>query len=315
MTFALSSNSSTADIAQAVNYLIGTQPGVNSVAVNQTTGAIVNPYTQQNLGYTNQYVWFAYGTSITGENFSFSPTNATWIGIRNTNDGSTSSTNPADYTWQQATYPFGTTNELYYSTIGGRQIQLSIADVSPGIAFVLAPIEQAVNLDIVTVSASSISTGTATTAITVTGNAQPNITSVGRLTSLSVTGNVGITGFYIGRGNLLTGVHAVTVTANAQPNITSVGNLTSVVVNGNATLNGNASIGNVNTGNISAGNVNGAAVRATTLSAQKIYSNTWQIQEVGGNLLFSSGATVVMSLSPSGNLVLLGNVVTNGTPS
>lgn len=66
--------------------------------------------------------------------------------------------------------------------------------------------------------------GSATVAGTVTNNAQPNITSVGTLTNLSVSGTA----------NLATIVGNI-ATAN-QPNITSVGNLTSLTVVGTATV-------------------------------------------------------------------------------
>jgi len=78
----------------------------------------------------------------------------------------------------------------------------------------------------------------ATTAGTVTTAAQGNITSVGTLTSLSVTGNVSAGN--INAGNLLTANYSTAViTTAAQPNITSVGTLSNLVVSGNATANGN----------------------------------------------------------------------------
>ena len=78
---------------------------------------------------------------------------------------------------------------------------------------------------------------------TLTTNAQPNITSVGTLTSLDVTGNItngNITGGNLVSANYVTG----TLTTNAQPNITSVGTLTSLAVTGNIT-NGNITGGNL----------------------------------------------------------------------
>jgi hypothetical protein len=70
------------------------------------------------------------------------------------------------------------------------------------------------------------------TAGTVTTAAQPNITSVGTLSSLAVTGN--ISGGNVNAGNLLTANYvAGTLTTAAQPNITSVGSLTSLDVTGN----------------------------------------------------------------------------------
>jgi hypothetical protein len=101
-------------------------------------------------------------------------------------------------------------------------------------------------------------TGAATTAGTVTTAAQPNITSVGTLTSLSVTGNVSAGNV---SGTLLTG----TLTTAAQPNVTSLGTLTGLGVNGTITgVNITANTG-VFTGNGSA---------LTALNASNISSGT-----------------------------------------
>jgi len=98
--------------------------------------------------------------------------------------------------------------------------------------------------------------GNALIAGTVYTNAQPNITSVGTLTSLAVTGNISsanITGNHYGAGNNLSNIQganvtgtvgsattAGTVTTNAQPNITSTGSLT-FAANGNITMSGGSS--------------------------------------------------------------------------
>jgi hypothetical protein len=108
------------------------------------------------------------------------------------------------------------------------------------------------------------------TAGTVTTAAQPNITSVGTLTSLTVSGNVTASNF-IGTisGNIANAVYATTagtaanatyatsagsattatsattagtVTTAAQPNVTSVGTLTSLTVSGN--ISGSYILGN-----------------------------------------------------------------------
>ena len=99
-------------------------------------------------------------------------------------------------------------------------------------------------------------------ASTVYTNAQPNITSVGTLTSLAVTGNISsgnanlgnatTSNYFIGSGANLTNIPAGnisgqvanalvagTVYTNAQPNITSVGTLTSINVTGNIVSNAN----------------------------------------------------------------------------
>ena len=75
----------------------------------------------------------------------------------------------------------------------------------------------------------SLLTGTLTTA------AQPNITSVGTLTSLAVTGNITSGNVYANSGTVGASLLTGTLTTAAQPNITSVGILTSLAVTGNIT--------------------------------------------------------------------------------
>lgn len=102
--------------------------------------------------------------------------------------------------------------------------------------------------------------GNALVAGTVYTNAQPNITSVGTLTSLTVTGNV--TGnYFIGNGSQLTGItagdanyanFAGTIVNASQPNITSVGTLSNLSVSGdivgaNLTLSGNLTVSGTTT--------------------------------------------------------------------
>jgi len=101
--------------------------------------------------------------------------------------------------------------------------------------------------------------GIANTANTVINNSQPNITSVGTLVNLNVTGSV-VANSFAGNGANLSNITAANlvgsvpiaahVTSNAQPNITSVGNLVSLEVAGTATA------GNLNSSNrISGGNL------------------------------------------------------------
>jgi len=98
-------------------------------------------------------------------------------------------------------------------------------------------------------------TGAATTAGTVTTAAQPNITSVGTLTGLTVTAT--ITGNITGSANTATtATTAGTVTTNAQPNITSVGTLTGLTVTGTVNTSGAS---NVTLGNLSNIRITGGA--------------------------------------------------------
>lgn len=61
---------------------------------------------------------------------------------------------------------------------------------------------------------------------------QPNITSVGTLSSLSVAGTTTGGNFYANSGTIGASLLTGTVTTNAQPNITSVGTLSSLAVSG-----------------------------------------------------------------------------------
>ena len=91
-------------------------------------------------------------------------------------------------------------------------------------------------------SAGTASSATsATIAGTVTTNAQPNITSVGNLTSLAVTGNANV-------GNLGTSGLIVATSNITGGNLTTVGiaNVGTLAVTGNATVTGNTTTSNLN---------------------------------------------------------------------
>jgi hypothetical protein len=161
-----------------------------------------------------------------------------------------------------------------------------------------------------------------TTAGTVTTASQPNITHVGTLTSLTVSGgitgsSVSVTGNLTGGniigtvvGNISNAVYATTagtVTTNAQPNITSVGTLSSLTVTGNISATGNVLPGNVvstglirgltvlATGNLAGGNANiTTSVNTVTVNASNIIAgniSATQITTTGnisvGNILSS----------------------------
>ena len=167
--------------------------------------------------------------------------------------------------------------------------------------------------------------GNALVAGTVYTNAQPNITSVGNLTSLDVTGNLAagnistggaggnitmsggnLTGANVISANLFSGngsslsaiaggnvtgqvgnaLIAGTVYTNSQPNITSVGTLTSLAVTGNLSA-GNANLGNLAIANFVQGTL--------TTAAQPNITSV-------GNL---------SALDVTGNIVTSANLVTN----
>lgn len=101
---------------------------------------------------------------------------------------------------------------------------------------------------------------------TLTTAAQPNITSVGTLTSLSVTGTIQAGNINANVSGTIT--NAINVTGNSQPNITSVGTLTSLDVSGNiGGANLNVTADAVITGNLT---VNGTT---TTVNSNTVTIN------------------------------------------
>ena len=163
-----------------------------------------------------------------------------------------------------------------------------------------------------------IAAGTSTTAVTVTANAQPNITSTGTLTSLVVTGNITsgnanlgnatTSNYFIGNlyGTANSATTAATLTTNAQPNITSTGTLTSLVVTGNIT-SGNANLGNLATANFFSGNFYGAANSAT--NAATVTTNAQPNITSTGTLT----SLAVTGDTTSGNAVISNYFIGNGS--
>lgn len=147
-------------------------------------------------------------------------------------------------------------------------------------------------------TSNTLSVTSVTTTLTTASNAQPNITSVGTLSNLAVTGNVtagnatlgnsATANFFVGDGNNLSNIQASNITgivANAnfaayagdvinatQSNITSVGSLVSLDVTGDANVAGNINV-DIITANFVYGdgsnitNVDSAAITGTVANA------------------------------------------------
>lgn len=183
------------------------------------------------------------------------------------------------------------------------------------------------------------SSASSSTAATVTSNAQPNITSLGTLTSLGVNGTVTAvsvtanSGVFTGNGIGLTSITGAnvtgtvanatyatsagsaasattsgTVTANSQSNITSLGTLTSLGVNGTVTAVAFTSNTGVFTGNgsglteITGANVTGTVANATFATS----SNT--SETVTGNTqsnITSVGILSSLAVSGQANLTAI----------
>jgi hypothetical protein len=148
MPFFLDGNPTPAEISEAVNYVIANLD--NNVVANQETGQIVGP-SGEVTGYLYKYIFVKYADSFDGTlNFSDTPTNRLYYGIRNS-DSSVESTNPADYVWNAVTGGFGTTKFLYYITTGGRTIQFAVATAVPNTGWFIDP-GTAIDLDFTTAS-------------------------------------------------------------------------------------------------------------------------------------------------------------------
>jgi len=148
--------------------------------------------------------------------------------------------------------------------------------------------------------------GNALVAGTVYTNAQPNITSVGTLSSVTVTGN--ITSGNASLGNLASATYlGGTLTTGAQPNITSVGTLTSVTVTGNVT-SGNANLGNLVTANFFSGD--GGYLSNLQISSATVANANYA--NFAGTAFSVTGSNVSGQV---GNALVAGTVYTNAQPN
>lgn len=146
MPFALDPGSEISEITGAVNYLLANL--TDALSVNPGSGQIYDP--NGNIyGYLYKYLHIKYADSFDGSsNFSNSPTNRFYYGVRN--DGTTTeSSNPADYVWYKVTGGFGTTKFLFYQVFGGRQIDFFVGTTAPGYTYVQDN-GNAIDLDIIT---------------------------------------------------------------------------------------------------------------------------------------------------------------------
>ena len=146
MPFFLDGNPTQGEVSEAVNYLLSNF--TQNVSADPATGQITGP-TGEGVGYLYKYIDVKYSDSFDGtSNFSNSPTNRAYYGLRN-DDSSAESTNPADYSWYKVTGGFGTTKLLYYLTTGGRQIQFAVATSVPNSGWIQDS-GAAIDLDITT---------------------------------------------------------------------------------------------------------------------------------------------------------------------
>lgn len=156
-TFAVTDQS---QLIEATNYLLsnlGQSTGNgggnvgNAVTINTQTGVIGQGGVV--IGYYYQWLNIAYANSSDGgSGFSTSRFNgALYYGVyNNAANPAPNLTNPANYQWQAITGGLGTTKNVYYSTLGGRQISFIIATANPGTGYVQVSNGVPIDLDFVT---------------------------------------------------------------------------------------------------------------------------------------------------------------------
>jgi hypothetical protein len=190
----------------------------------------------------------------------------------------------------------------------------STATTATGNTVVIRDTDGSFSANIITATLS----GAATTAGTVTTAAQPNITSVGTLSSLAVTGNATAGNVYANSGTVGASLLTGTLTTAAQPNITSVGTLSALTVTGNASA-GNISTGGVLsvTGNANVGNIganSGVFTGTINVTGNATVGNLIAGGGSGGNI---TGANVVSANLFTGTLTTAAqpNITSVGTLS
>ena len=152
MPFLLDGNPTSAEVSEAVNYLLSNFD--TTYSANSVTGEITGP-TGTVVGYLYKYMAVKYADSQDGSvNFSNLPTNRLYYGLRNSNDAAESS-NPVDYVWRKVTGGFGTSKYLWYICTGGRHIQFVVATAAPDAGWLQAD-AGSIDLDVVTSSTTPV---------------------------------------------------------------------------------------------------------------------------------------------------------------
>jgi plastocyanin len=291
---------------QSTTRLNVTASGMSGYVFDQY-GATVNPAIYVTSGQT-----LAFNLNVTGHPFLIQTSaSANYdIGLAHVDTtGTVSSTSSAQGKIAGTLYwkiPYGITGNYKYqcSIHGGMNGNIVVSDAN----------------------VANISVGTVTT------NAQPNITSVGTLTSLAVTGNISAgnanlgnlttSNYFSGSGQYLTSVTAVTagtVTTNAQPNITSLGTLTTVTI-GNSTsntiMNASSITSNVNvalTGtNINLGPIGNIKISGGTagyfITTDGAGNLSWGAASGGGGGVSASGSNTQIQFNDGGGLGAVANL-------
>jgi hypothetical protein len=132
-----------------------------------------------------------------------------------------------------------------------------------------------------------------TATLTSNSNSQPNITSVGTLTNLAVTGNITASNVYANSGTVgaTTLIGTLNANSNSQPNITTIGTLSTLTVTGNSNL------GNIATANIFSGD-GGLLTNVSVAAGTSIINGT-------SNVAVSLNSNVSTSVAGNANVFVV----------
>ena len=307
-TFVVTSSS---DVVPAVNYLLSNMDtGTGNVVLpanvlvgNTTTGIISQYGNITPIGYIYQYINLRYSNNATGTaGFDVNSNNFSYFGVFNS-VSSSPSTNPSAYSWYEVSPPFdtATSRTLYYSAIGGRQIQWAAASAPPNPNFQITVANVAIDLDVVTTAAGTPGERGPATQASVITTADPNTASQATLTTWFEASRDAVSP-PIGTG--LTPVVGDTATFTwaagpGQPNVTLSYNgsiwipVTGQVVNGNViiagTLAGNTITANTITATqIATGTITANQIAANTITATQIAANTITANQIAANTITSA---------------------------
>ena len=323
MTYFVQPNSSSQDLAGAINYILANLNtnfnanfGTGIVNSTNTTATATNG---QTTAYLYRYLDIAYADNGSGSsNFSSTPLSTnSFYGLRNTNSN-VYSTNPADYVWYQINGTFSGGNLLWYQTFGGLQTNLIVATSAPGTAYQQVPNGSPIDLTVVSTatnlqgrSAYAISTvtlGNTPATYTTTGNATfpPDNTWggsehwVASPPSYTASQNVyQIDGIYNPATNL-------TLWASPYLATLKVGSLSAI----------NANLGTITAGTLNAVTVNSSTINAGT-TPPVIDSVNHTISSGAGGLINPNGTfafgTTSSNIIDDGTGVYLNGLVLGGT--
>jgi UDP-3-O-[3-hydroxymyristoyl] glucosamine N-acyltransferase len=305
-----------------------TLPG-NVLVANTTTGVVSQYGNAAVFGYLYQWVNLRYSNNSTGAGNSFSPypTNANYYGVFNS-VSSAPSANPTDYQWYQVAGGFGTSRILYYSAIGGRQVQWAAANSAPSSNYLPSVANVAIDLDVVTTAAGLPGERGPIAMAYVITTADPNTATASQLTAwfgaprdaTSPPIGTGLTPPVVGDTAQFTYVNGTT---NPSVCYTYNGSIwvpvTAQVISGNVivggTLAANAIIaGTITATQIAADTITGNNIAGNTITSINIQTGTITANNIAGNTI--TGNNIAAGTITTNNFTantIQGNIIAAGT--